>query len=101
MRWRSSGMCTKLFRRNFNKEIDEHACCVVEGEDVLTLRTEEQGAQKRVRGYVRNLERKMEAAVDGGGLDGVVSGAGISQSRKRVDRNGKGKISLQEEWRSR
>ena len=70
---------------SFNKGIYANAC-VVEGEEVLTLRPEE-GVAKAFRGHIKSPERDRGAAVDGGGLDSAVSGAVSVNQRRGVDRN--------------
>ena len=61
----------KIVPPSFSNEI--YACaCVVEGKEVLTLFPRRAGIAKAFRGYVKNPEREMRRAIDGGGPDRVV-----------------------------
>ena len=57
----------KIVLPSFSNEI--YACaCVVEGKEVLTVLPGGAGIATAFRGYVKNPEREMRGAVDGGGL---------------------------------
>ena len=67
---------------------ETYACaCVVQGKDFLTLFPRRAGIAKAFRGYVKNSEREMRRAIDGGGPDRVVSGGTSVNQRRGVDRH--------------
>ena len=72
------------------KGIHEHAC-VVEGEEVLALRPEEQGVAKAFRGYVKNPERQLGPTLveEDWIVLCVMSGAVSVDQGGRVDRHGR------------